>query len=460
MALPSQTERSNSSSRVSASRTRGMSSKVVAGVATVVVAAAAVGGYLYFKGQPAAAPSTAGGSTGDSKTPPKKNDTLGSKPPVTPGTDNSKKSATPPPVTPPTTTPANTPTTPPSNPPTTLNQGSGSPSTGTPNPGPAPAPAPVPTPAGTTPPSAEPPKSDSGKPTPVDLSNPSATPGTKAPETTDARPPAPTSALPASGSTADVKSVMSQGDEAQSKGNLVQARQLFSKALLNASTSKSDQEALRKKLTAINQDLIFSPKVVAGDPLTETYAIQSGDAVARLPRKRELAIDWRLLKRVNNLTDDDLTRLKVGQKIKLVRGPFHAVVTKAEYRLDIFAGSPDEPENWVYIRSFNVGLGEGNGTPVGSFVVKSRQVNPPWTNPKTGEKFAADDPKNPVGEYWIGWEGVGPSASYKGFGIHGTVDPGSIGQQKSMGCVRLVNDDVAMVYEMLTERISVVQVRP
>jgi lipoprotein-anchoring transpeptidase ErfK/SrfK len=194
--------------------------------------------------------------------------------------------------------------------------------------------------------------------------------------------------------------------------------------------------------------------------LVESYAIASGDAISRLPRKRELAIDWRLLKRVNGLTEDDLTRLKVGQKIKLVRGPFHAVVNKSDYRLDIFSGSPDEPENWVYIRSFKVGLGEGNGTPVGNFVVKSRQVNPPWTNPRTGEKFSADDPKNPIGEYWVGWEGVGASAAFKGFGIHGTIDPSSVGQQKSMGCVRLLNEEVAMVYEFLTERISVVQVKP
>ncbi|HLO40509.1 MAG TPA: L,D-transpeptidase family protein, partial [Phycisphaerales bacterium] len=270
----------------------------------------------------------------------------------------------------------------------------------------------------------------------------------------------PSEVLPATGSTQEVRTQIAQGEEAQKKGDLVRARQILSKALQNPATARSDQETLRNSLAKINEDLFFSKKVTPGDPLVETYAIQSGDAIARLPRKRELAIDWRLLKRVNGLSDDDLTRLRVGQKLKLVRGPFHAVVTKSEYRLDLFAGSPDEPENWIYIRSFKVGLGEGNGTPVGTFVVKSRQVNPPWTNPRTGEKFSADDPKNPIGEYWVGWEGVGPSAAFKGFGIHGTIDPSSVGQQKSMGCVRLLNEDVAMVYEFLTERISVIQVRP
>lgn len=447
MALPSQTERSSSSSRVSASRSRGVSSKTIAMIAAVVVVAGGIGSIFYFKNQPGAGPAL---SNADTKGAPDK--LTGSKPPSLP-TSGDHKTLDP-------KLPASGASTPPaaSPPPTSINQGSGPKPTVPTNSGAGGTnPAPATTPGGTP---AEPPKSGSDKPTPVDVSNPAATPGVKSPEASDARPPAPATPLPASGSTQDVRTLISQGDDAVQKGNLVQARQLYSRALVNSSTAKSDQDAVRKKLATINDELLFSPKVTAGDPLTETYSIQSGDAISRLPRKRELAIDWRLIKRINKFSDDDLNRLKVGQKIKLVRGPFHAVVTKSDYRLDIFAGSPDEPENWVFIRSFAVGLGEGNATPVGSFIVKSRQVNPPWTNPKTGEKFAADDPKNPIGEYWLGWEGVGASAGYKGFGIHGTVDPSSIGQQKSMGCVRLLNEDVGMVYEMLTERISVVQVRP
>ena len=76
------------------------------------------------------------------------------------------------------------------------------------------------------------------------------------------------------------------------------------------------------------------------------------------------------------------------------------------------------------------------------------------------ERYAADDPKNPIGEYWMGIDGVGDSAQYKGFGIHGTIDPASIGQQKSMGCVRLADEDVKLMYELLAERISVVQIKP
>src|SRR5439155_21861230 len=121
------------------------------------------------------------------------------------------------------------------------------------------------------------------------------------------------------------------------------------------------------------------------------------------------------------------------------------------FRLDIYAGSPDDAAAWTFIKSFKVGLGESNSTPVGTFVVKnsSKMINPPWTNPKTGEKFLADDPKNPIGERWIGIEGQGDAKQFTGFGIHGTVDPESIGKMKSMGCVRMASADVEVVYDLL-----------
>ena len=62
--------------------------------------------------------------------------------------------------------------------------------------------------------------------------------------------------------------------------------------------------------------------------------------------------------------------------------------------LDLFQGSPDEPERWQYIRSFRVGLGAGNSTPLGTFIIRpnSKLVNPHWVNPRDGTMFDANDP--------------------------------------------------------------------
>jgi lipoprotein-anchoring transpeptidase ErfK/SrfK len=165
----------------------------------------------------------------------------------------------------------------------------------------------------------------------------------------------------------------------------------------------------------------------------------------------------------------------VGQRLKVVRQPLHAVVHKGEYRLDLWAGPPLPPgatsipdpgpdgqaQGWTFIRSFRVGLGDGNSTPVGLFVVRpnSKLINPEWVNPRTRERFAADDPKNPIGERWIGLQGVDErSRPFLGYGIHGTIEPDSIGRQMSMGCVRLLPGDVEVVYDLLMPGVSTVRI--
>lgn len=262
--------------------------------------------------------------------------------------------------------------------------------------------------------------------------------------------------LPPSASTADVVSLMTQG-ESKLTSDPVQARVLLSKAYQKA--APSDQASIRAKLEEINKSLVFSSKVTPGDPLTESYTIASGDSIVKVTKKRDLAVDWRFIQHINNA---DPKTLRVGQKLKLVRGPFHAVVHKSDYRLDIFQGPPDDPSSWLFIHSVKVGLGEGNSTPIGNFVIRkgSKLVNPHWVNPRTGQKFDKDDPANPIGEHWLGLEGVGDSAPLTGYGLHGTVDPASIGQQRSMGCVRMGNEDIALVYEMLEEQVSVVKIQP
>lgn len=299
-------------------------------------------------------------------------------------------------------------------------------------------------------------QADHPKPAPVDLSRPDGRP-----EVAEVEAPAPAALeapIAASGSTEAVRVTIEAGDRRLASGDLVEARVLYSRALADSNAAREDRERLRGKLAQINQDLLFSPKVVAGDPLVESYTVQGGDSLVKIARKRDLAVDWRLIQRVNAMSSPNL--LREGQKLKLVRGPFHAVVHKGEYRLDLYSGAPDDPANWVFIRSFRVGLGANDTTPAGDFVVRPRSklVNPPWTNPQTGERYSADDPKNPIGEHWIGIEGVGESKKFTGFGLHGTIEPDSVGQQKSMGCVRLGSDDIALLYEVLKEGVSVVKI--
>jgi hypothetical protein len=431
MALPSQTERTAEMSRPIMTRTGGRPAggppnKLALGVVTLVVAAGAVYGIMRL---------LPGGSTSPA------NAQAADKPIVV----APQKPAVPAPrsITP-TSAPATAPAAPlsPQDNPIVLSQGKTG-AAGT---------SPTPEPAGplTTALNNQPAGSGS-KPAPVDVMNPGAT----APAPTLGAPGA-AAPLPAINSASSVRTLIEAGDRAFAANKLVEARVSYSKALLSPDIARSDAEVLRAKLTTANDDLLFSTKVTPGDPLVESYSVASGDSLERIKKKRDLAIDWRLLARVNKITNP--SSLKVGQKVKLIRGPFSVIVHKNDFRLDLFAGSPDEQESWLYIRSFRVGLGEGGNTPVGTFVIKTKMVHPDWTNPKTGQHFAAKDPENPIGDYWLGWEGLGESKVYTGFGLHGTIDPASIGQNKSMGCVRMLADDIAEMYELLVEQVSLVKI--
>lgn len=272
----------------------------------------------------------------------------------------------------------------------------------------------------------------------------------------------------------DLAALVSGAERAQREGKLADARAALNRVLLDRRTPESERGALRRWISDLNETLVFSPTVVAGDPLAQSYTVVGGDSLPVINRKLGLTTEYMLIARLNKLADP--SRIQIGQRLKVVNGPFHAVVSKSAYRMDIYAGDPPSPSSvgtsmlacgaepgWVYIRSFPVGLGENDGTPVANFVVRpnSKLVNPEWRNPRTGERFAANDPKNPIGERWIGLDGLDEaSRGHTGFGVHGTIDPDSIGRSMSMGCIRLGDRDVEIVYELLAPRVSVVKVVP
>ena len=71
-----------------------------------------------------------------------------------------------------------------------------------------------------------------------------------------------------------------------------------------------------------------------------------------------------------------------------------------------------------------------------------------------------DNPMNPIGERWIGLVGIDEhTKDLSGLGMHGTIDPDSIGTNSSMGCVRMHGEDVSQMYEMLVGGVSTVEIR-
>ena len=142
-------------------------------------------------------------------------------------------------------------------------------------------------------------------------------------------------------------------------------------------------------------------------------------------------------------------------KIKYVKGPFHAEISKSDFRMDLFL--EDDLKNLIYIRSFDIGLGSDDSTPEGMFVIQNKVPNPGWTNPRTRKRYDRNDPNIPIGEYWLALKGTDEfTKDAKSYGMHGTNDPDSVGQQKSMGCIRMHAKDIKLVYHLLISSKSTV----
>jgi lipoprotein-anchoring transpeptidase ErfK/SrfK len=240
-------------------------------------------------------------------------------------------------------------------------------------------------------------------------------------------------------------------------GQFLQARQTLNALLLSGKLPPADQQTAKELLGQANDTIVFSPRKFSDDPLAGTYTVQAGDRPARIAAQCD--VTWDFLGRINNISDS--RKLRAGANLKVIKGPFHAVVTKSTYTLDLYLGSPGEPGS-TFIKQFKVGHGKDNSTPTGSWMVtpQNKLKNPKWWGTADEPAREADDPKNPLGEFWIGLTGTSGQAEGKqGFGIHGTIEPQTIGTQASHGCVRLAAPDIERLYEMLLEGKSTVIIK-
>jgi lipoprotein-anchoring transpeptidase ErfK/SrfK len=79
-------------------------------------------------------------------------------------------------------------------------------------------------------------------------------------------------------------------------------------------------------------------------------------------------------------------------------------------------------------------------SPAGSYRIVQRVVNPTWYSKG---KVVPPGKSNPLGTRWIG-------LSAKGYGIHGTNNPSSIGANVSHGCIRMRNRDVEELFVLVS----------
>jgi lipoprotein-anchoring transpeptidase ErfK/SrfK len=124
---------------------------------------------------------------------------------------------------------------------------------------------------------------------------------------------------------------------------------------------------------------------------------------------------------------------QAGAPAESVRKPRVVLVSIADRKLAVL-------EDGNVLASFPVAVGAAvSPSPTGEFEIVNRIPNPTYYRPGV---VIATGKDNPVGTRWIG-------LNLKGYGIHGTNAPKSIGHARSHGCIRLRNRDVEKLFTML-----------
>jgi hypothetical protein len=95
-------------------------------------------------------------------------------------------------------------------------------------------------------------------------------------------------------------------------------------------------------------------------------------------------------------------------------------------------------ENGSVKKIYVVAVGkQSTPSPTGTFTIVSRLSNPTYSH---RGRVVEPGPDNPVGTRWMG-------LSLKGYGIHGTNAPNSIGKAASHGCIRMAKVDIEELFD-------------
>jgi L,D-transpeptidase ErfK/SrfK len=114
--------------------------------------------------------------------------------------------------------------------------------------------------------------------------------------------------------------------------------------------------------------------------------------------------------------------LRIGQMICLPVQPLPYLIT-----ISLNAKTLSFYRQGTFVKTYPVAVGKpSTPSPIGTFVIINKAMNP----------------GGPYGARWMG-------LSARGYGIHGTNNPSSIGTKASNGCIRMFNDDVNELYSQV-----------
>ena len=211
----------------------------------------------------------------------------------------------------------------------------------------------------------------------------------------------------------------------EEKKEIVKARDVY-QLILSKYQNVDNILQIQEKLGALNTEILFSSIITDTDVL---YQVEPGDSLSKIAKRFKTTIE--LIKASNSLESNTIL---ANSRLKVSTARYKILIDKSQNLLTIFSGDED------IVKVYPVSTGKNGSTPAGTFTIINRMEDPVWY--KEGAIVPAESPENILGSRWLGF-------SERGYGIHGTVDPDSVGQQATQGCVRMLNADVEELYTII-----------
>lgn len=247
-------------------------------------------------------------------------------------------------------------------------------------------------------------------------------------------------AAPSSDEPPEFQQLMSQAEAQYKNGMLVATRELVYRALKQPSIVEYGKAWFRavELLNKVNGTLM---NTAAPAPEKKRYVIRHGDSLSRISRTQKTTVQ--ALQRLNELSKTSSV-IHPGDNLYYIEGLWSIKVSKSQFTLSLYL-------NDRLYRVYKVGIGRQDRTPVGVFEILNKSMRPSWSPPGR-EPLPYGHPDNIIGTRWMGLKPIEDTdPNIRGYGIHGTVDPDSVGTPSSAGCVRLRNEEVEELFDFIPE---------
>jgi lipoprotein-anchoring transpeptidase ErfK/SrfK len=191
------------------------------------------------------------------------------------------------------------------------------------------------------------------------------------------------------------------------------------------------QPQLVELLDQLAGHVIYSQEHLLEPP----HEVRAGETLEDIAAQYE--VPWQLLANINGIADP--AQLQVGTSLKVVRGPFQAIISLERQELTLNVGRR-------YAGRFAIGVGNDPAPMTGDYSVREKEEEHTFYD-REGRAIEPGAPENPYGPYWIGLGGR--------LAIHGAPSD-STATRESTGSIVVSQQDAADLFAILSKDSPVV----